>query len=311
MTRTHLRNRILATAVRRALKDIFTLPDPNPASLLAARRKFNRVVRFSPTGSLCPTQPVADGALHGEWLTPNQFSKRIFLYVHGGGFYVGSPASHRPLTQRLAISSQSRVFSLDYRLAPEAPAPAWVNDCTQAYLQLLEKGHAAEHIVMAGDSAGGNIVLASLMQLRDQEHPLPAAAILLAPWTDLTVHLASHERLAHIDAILNHQSMLKLGRWLTQGQEIRSPSLSPYFGDFTGLPPLLFQVSDSEILLDDSKACVQKAERSGTHAELSLWPGMVHVFQLFGLVLPEARAAIAEMTNFADRFCPMTAVRPE
>ncbi len=302
-----LRNRILASTVRQVLKGVFTLPNPDHASLLKARKKFNTVIRLSPSGSLCPTQPVSNHALRGEWLTPDQFGKRIFLYVHGGGFYVGSPESHRPLTQRLARQSRSRVFSLDYRLAPEATAPAWVEDCSLAYLQLLEMGHLAEHIVMAGDSAGGNIVLASLMHLRDHGHPLPAAAILLSPWTDLTVHLASHERLAHIDAMLNHQSMLKLGRWLSQGQDIKNPLLSPYFGDFSNLPPMLFQVSDSEILFDDSKFCVQKANACGSHAELSVWSGMVHVFQLFGLVLPEARAAIDEITDFADRFCPVDA----
>ncbi len=295
-----LRLSLLNQALRHTLQPVFTIEQPSAASLLEARRQFQRLTYLMPCFHRCNIHDSQAPGLNGEWIEPAYYSQRVIFYLHGGGFYVGSPRSHRPLTTALATLSQSRVFCLDYGLAPENRIFDIQEETVTAYKALIASGHLPHQIVFAGDSAGGHLVLTTLLRLRDLQLPQPAAAILLSPWTDLSCSLPSHQRLADKETVLNAEFIHKLGKFLTQGQEIQHPLLSPVNAEFTGLPPLLFHVSDQEILLDDSVFCVEKARSQQVKVELKIWPQMPHVFQVFPLVLPEARRAMEDMVRFMD-----------
>jgi acetyl esterase/lipase len=246
---------------------------------------------------------VMAGGVPGEWIAPaGAADGKAILYFHGGGFRLGSVASHRDLIARIADASGCRVLAIDYRLAPEHRFPAPIEDALAAYQWMRGQGLAPEDIAFAGDSAGGNLVLAAMLCLRERGLELPAAAAMLSPWTDMTASGASYVSRAEADPIHQRAMILALARsYLGEDVDPRQPLASPLFGDLAGLPPLLIQVGDRETVLDDSVRLAERARAAGIAVELQVWDGMIHVFQMFSAELAEARQAIGSLAGFLRR----------
>jgi monoterpene epsilon-lactone hydrolase len=238
----------------------------------------------------------------GEWIEPeapdHPARLRCILYFHGGAYIAMSARTHRAITSRLAAWSGASVFSSDYRLAPEHPFPAALDDALAAYRAVIAAGTPASRIVVAGDSAGGGLALCLLLAAREAGNTLPAAAVLFSPWTDL---VATGNSIADND----EADPLMFGLWV--GRQARHylgetpathPLVSPVYADLTGLPPLLIQVSSTEVLLDDSRRVAENAKRSGVDTTLQIWPGVPHDWQMFATILPEGRAALRDACAF-------------
>ena len=243
---------------------------------------------------------VSAGGVDGEWIAPSGASQdKAILYFHGGGFRLGSVVSHRDLIARIADASGCRALAINYRLAPEHRFPAAPDDALAAYDWLLEHGLKPENIAFAGDSAGGNLVLAAMLRLRERGLPFPVAGVLMSPWTDLAAAGASYVNRADADPIHARPMILALAKnYLGPDGDPRDPLASPLYADLAGLPPLLIQVGDRETVLDDSTMFTEKARAAGVDVELQVWDGMIHVFQMFGAELAEARRAIEAIAGF-------------
>ncbi|MDR5853534.1 alpha/beta hydrolase [Caballeronia sp. LZ062] len=239
-----------------------------------------------------------DVARNGEWLR-SATSRRTILYLHGGGYYFCSPRSHRAITFGLAVRAHANVFSLDYRLAPEHRFPAAVDDAVAAYRALLADA-AAHSIVIAGDSAGGGLALATLLALRDAGDALPAGAVLLSPWTDLTCSGASMRTNEGRDPMFHAAVFPKVAAQYLGSADAKHPYASPLFGEFHGLPPLLIQAADTELLLDDSTRIAEKARAAGVRADLEIWRNVPHIFPIWAPFMPEARQALSHAARFID-----------
>jgi monoterpene epsilon-lactone hydrolase len=248
-------------------------------------------------------QRVSAGGVDGEWIAASDARRdKAVLYFHGGGFRLGSVSSHRELIARISQASGCRVLAINYRLAPEHRFPAPVDDAMAAYRWMLDQGLRPENIVLAGDSAGGNLALAAMLGLRERGMPLPAAAALMSPWTDLAATGASYVSRADADPIHQRPMILALAKnYLGEGGDPRHPLASPLHADLAGLPPLLIQVGDRETVRDDSAMFADKARAAGVDVELQVWDGMIHVFQMFAAELAEGRQAIASIAEFIDR----------
>jgi acetyl esterase/lipase len=223
----------------------------------------------------------------------------MILYLHGGAYALGSINVHRELLARLARATHMRVLAVDYRLAPEHPYPAALEDTAAAYRWALDAGCAPSRIVVAGDSAGGGLALATLAALRDAGAPLPAGTVCLSPWLDLALTGASIRTKASVDPVLSREALERYAG-LYAGEHARThPLISPLYADLRGLPPLLIQVGTDEILLDDAVRGAEKARAAGVRATLDVVEGMFHVFQMVG-VLPETRRALERIAAFVD-----------
>lgn len=252
---------------------------------------------FAPRAAPWPRMPVDAGGVPAEWISPPDLeTDRTIFYVHGGGFRLGSLDSHRDLMQRLALAAQARVLAVDYRLAPEHRAPAAHDDTFDAWRWLARETNG--NAVFAGDSAGGGLAVCAMLRARDEGIPLPRAAFLMSPFTDLAATGASYETHAARDPI--HQRGMILGMakgYLGKGGDPRDPRVSPLFADLTGLPPLCIQCGERETILDDSRVFADRARAAGVHVDLTVFDGMIHVFQMFG-ELPQAHAATADAARF-------------
>jgi epsilon-lactone hydrolase len=237
--------------------------------------------------------------LRGEWLR-SSVSKRTILYLHGGGYYFCSPASHRAISFALAERAQADVFSLDYRLAPEHRFPAAVDDAVAAYRALRAQGIAANSIVIGGDSAGGGLALGALLALRDAGDALPAGAMLFSPWTDLTCGGASMQTNEGRDPMFHAAVFPGVAAQYLGDADTKHPYASPLFADLEGLPPLLIQVGDTELLLDDSTRLADRARIAGVDVDLQIWRNVPHIFQIWTPFMPEARRALADAARFAQ-----------
>ena len=220
----------------------------------------------------------------------------ILLYLHGGGFTLGWTNIHRKMVAHLCLAAHCRAFAVDYRLAPEHPFPAPLDDCLSAYRWLLKQGTNPGDIIIAGDSAGGNLTLASLLSLRDSGEPLPAAAVCLSPVTDL--ERTGDSFWTKKDPTLKAEFVVTTARHYAGNHDLRCPLLSPLYGDLHGLPPLLIHVGSDEILLSDAERLAEKARTAGVDMRLGVWPAMWHVWHFFTPFLPEAREAIAGVADF-------------
>lgn len=220
------------------------------------------------------------------------------LYLHGGGFVSGSPRTHRGIAGRLARGVDAQVIVPDYRLAPEHPFPAALDDAEAAYLALLDSGVAPERLAIAGDSAGGNLIFALMLKLKGRGAPLPAAAVGLSPFADFTGSGESFVVNAASDPLLHVRGFPSVVNAYAPGQDCTNPLLSPIFGDLAGLPPTLIQCGSDEILLDDARRLHVALMQAGVPCDLEVWPRMPHVWQAFASFLPEARRAIARITGF-------------
>jgi acetyl esterase/lipase len=237
--------------------------------------------------------------LQALWLRPDaQRSRGIVLYLHGGAYVQGSINTSRALAARLALASQTSTLSLDYRLAPEHPYPAAVDDAFDVYCELL-KNHPGRPIAITGDSAGGGLSLALTLRIRDAGLPLPAALALLSPWTDLTLSNETHTTLAKLDPFFENKELLQdAALAYGMGHSLKLPCISPQFASFNNFPPALIHVGTLEALLDDSRLLAQKMSEDGTLVELKVYAGMWHVWQVFGGLFKEADQSIAELGLF-------------
>lgn len=222
------------------------------------------------------------------------------LYLHGGGYMMGSLNTHQELMGRISRVTGAGVLGVDYRLAPEHPYPAAVDDALAAYRWLLDQGLASGRVVIAGDSAGGGLTMATLLALRDGGEPLPAGATLFSPWTDLTGSGASVHTRAEADPMIQPAALEATAAHYLGGQSASLPGISPLFGDLSGLPPLLIQVGDAEVLLDDATRLHQAAQDAGVESSLHVFDEAFHVFQAVP-DLPEAAEALDEMATFFSR----------
>lgn len=243
-------------------------------------------------------EPVLAAGVPGFWFTPASPRPRsAILYLHGGGYVMGSVATHRSLIGRLARACGVRCLALDYRLAPEHPFPAGIEDACAAYRWLLSEGIPASGIVIAGDSAGGGLTLGTLVALRDAGERLPAAAVCLSPLADLEQTGESSTRGDIDDPMVSRDGTFVMAEAYLHGSDARDPRASPIHADFKGLPPLRIEVGTREILLDDSKRVAARARAAGVEVELELGEGLTHVWQLHPH-LPESSASIARIGRF-------------
>ena len=253
--------------------------------------------RREPADPAVECRRVEVGDIPGEWvLAPGADPDMRLLYLHGGGYVSGSGAFYLALAAHLSAAAHCAVLLPDYRLAPEHPFPAGLDDCLQAHEWLTVTGPAgpasARATFIAGDSAGGGLTLAALLALRDRHLPLPRAGIALSPFTDLTLSGESIRSEAELDPIMHPRCLPDFVTRYVADSEVRAPLASPVFGDYTGLPPLLIQVGEHEIIRDDSVRVAARARADGVDVTLEVWEGMFHVFQSHEPLLPEGREAI-------------------
>lgn len=222
--------------------------------------------------------------------------RHAILYCHGGGYTSGNLGYSKVLASKLTNVTGYDVLTFEYRLAPEHPYPAAVEDAMSAWDYLMRLGYGARDVVLAGDSAGGNLALVLGHRLREQRRMLPAALLLMSPWTDMTASGPSYTQRADIDPMLTNNYIAAVRAAYARGNDLRSPELSPLFGDFTGFPPTLIQVGTHEILFSDAERLQQAMEQAGCVCRLDVWEDMWHVFQMFPT--RKAAAAMAEMGRF-------------
>ncbi len=276
--------------------------DASHARKLAARRMW--VPRRAPSGwRLRECYRLQDAPLRGEWIERAETSRAepMLLYFHGGGYYFCSPKTHRPLVFALTKRAQMRVFSLDYRLAPEHRFPAALEDALAAYLRLLDDGVRPESIVFGGDSAGGGLALATLVALRDRRAPLPAGAVLFSPWTDLAGTGETLRTNDGLDPMFAGSALGRAAQFYLGDEVATHPYVSPLYADLHGLPPLFIQAGSTEVLLEDSRRLAEKARLAHVLVELEIWPDMPHVWQLYAPFVPESGQALDRATMFLCR----------
>lgn len=246
-------------------------------------------------------EPVLSDEISAEWLHPeNGMPDRAILYVHGGGYVSGSINDHRLIVAKLVKECQVNTLLYNYRLAPEHPYPAAVEDSVAAYRWLLEQGFAPDKIMIVGESAGGGLCLALLLALRDQSIPLPAGAVAISPWTDLACTGESYRSKAKV-CLSPEGSWTVYSKYYAGDADRTTPWLSPLYGDLHGLPPLLIQVGDDEILRDDSIRFAEKAKAAGGNVRLRVEKGMVHCYPLLAPMFPEATQSMNEICAFIQQ----------
>ncbi len=241
---------------------------------------------------------VQAGGVHAEWIEPiGADAHKAILYLHGGGYCLCSLDTHRGLAARLALASGAPVLLIAYRLAPEYPFPAALEDALAAYHWLLGQGLSPANIAIGGDSAGGGLTLACAVSLRDAPTPLPAALVCLSPWTDLTFSGETFRTLAKVDPVLKPGKTPRVD-YYAGAHDPAEALISPLFADLHGLPPLLIHVGTDEILLSDSTRLAEKARLAGVNVSIKIWTDMWHVFQVFAPYVPEAQESIDLIGEF-------------
>jgi monoterpene epsilon-lactone hydrolase len=261
-----------------------------------ARKAFEHSAPPSPVGA--KHRPGSVGGVKGDWVSSGGVPAGTLLYLHGGGYFACSPTTHRAITGALA-NRGFRVFAADYRLAPEHPFPAAVDDALSVYKALLAEGVSPMTLVIAGDSAGGGLVLATLLAAKAAGLPMPSSALLFSPWTDLAATGESLKSNLRRDPMLRGERVFEATGFYVNGADPKNPLISPLYGDLSGLPPLCIQVGDGEVLRDDSVRLADRAKAAGVKVYFKIWKNVPHVWQLFQFFLPEARAAVAEASAFA------------
>jgi acetyl esterase/lipase len=257
--------------------------------------------RYAPPKELV-REPVRAGSVPGEWVSmPGANAHKVVFYLHGGAYVRGSVRTHLNLIAGISKSGGARVLAIDYRLGPEHPFPAAVDDAVAAYHWLLERGIPPGRIVIGGDSAGGGLALAVLLSLRDAGEPLPAGAICLSPWSDLAVEGDSIRTRAAADPMLNRDYLLDMAKMYLGDTDPKHPLASPVYADLRGLPPLLIQVGTAEVLYDDATRVAAHAMAAEVEVTFEPWAEMVHAWHLFAPVLSEGRQAIDRVGAFVRR----------
>ncbi|HMC42802.1 MAG TPA: alpha/beta hydrolase [Acidimicrobiales bacterium] len=271
---------------------------PAPPTLTEQRAQFEAMAELFPLPPEATVEAIDIVGVPAERVSvAGSATDRTILYLHGGGYCIGSPATHREFAARLARTADATVVVVDYRLAPEHPFPAAVDDATAAYRWLLDQGREPSRIVIAGDSAGGGLTVATLVALRDQGLALPAAGVCLSPWVDLTGTGDSMRTKVGVDPLIEEPMLADMAAAYLAGADARTPLASPLYADLAGLPPLLIQVGTAEMLLDDAVRLADRARQAQVDVTLEPFEDLVHVFQIFP-ALPEARDAVDRIGAF-------------
>jgi epsilon-lactone hydrolase len=294
---TSIRARMMNGAYRYGFKPVFT-QDLTPYRLRSTARRLERFFGRPPRGTIITA--VDFGAFVAEEVRTATLPQRTILYVPGGGFVLRTPRIHRALVGRLCRGAGAKALLVFYRLAPENPFPAGLDDCITAYEHLLDTGTSPAEIVIGGDSAGGGLTLSTLLALRERGIPLPAAAFTLSAVTDLRTHRdGTRTSNAVVDPVLSFDISEDWHTAYVGGDEslLSDPLVSPLLGDHAGLPPLLMQASTTEVLLDDTRLLAQRAGRAGVDCTVQLYEGLPHVWHVVR-PLPEARTALGKVSAF-------------
>lgn len=294
-----LRAQLVKKALQNSIKPLLS---PTTSTELQRRvTDFGLQLNLLPLGT-----EITCTDIHGipaEWVTNHRqtSSDTVILYLHGGAYNIGSTKSHRNLTAHLARATGATILLLDYKLAPEFPFPAALTDATDAYQWLLEHGHQPQDIIIAGDSAGGGLALATALSLKDKHIPLPSCLGLISPWVDMTMSGESVKSKAAMDPMIREDWLNVMINNYAVDLPPESPLCSPIFANLDGLPPIHIQVGSDEILLDDALRLAQRAESQGITVNLEIWDEMWHVWHFQAGLVPEANQAIEA---FADLLCP-------
>lgn len=313
--RPGLRATLLNAALRRYVKAPAQRADERGIEISdkmlarGARRTAKALARNERVPSFVTVTPVVvptpGGNMDAEWVYSHRAmdvgnKDHVILYFHGGGYFMCSAATHRPLTSRLAHGARRKVLAINYRQAPEHKFPAWLDDAVAGYRYLLAQGYKPENISLGGDSAGGNLTLITLQQIRTEQLPMPGAAFCISPWADMTGESESLDRNQHSDVMFTGTGVRAISRFHSQTHDPKHPLLSPVFADYTGFPPLLIQASSTEVLRDDSRRVAAKARADGVPVTMEEWHGLPHVFHLFADFIPEAGKAIRTINAFVS-----------
>ena len=287
-----------ARMVRYFSKQVFKRVSPQ-SDILRVRKTFEAMQKKNRVAKGVAVSEAELAGIACEWLIPPGCDNApVLYYLHGGAYLMGSPATHRKMVSHIAKAAGVRALLPDYSLAPEKPFPAGLNDCLAVYRQLLETGVSANGIVISGDSAGGGMSMATMLSLRDAGDPLPAAAVLLSPWLDLTGRGESGITRAEEDPWFRVDDMMDIASMYQPDGDLTNPLVSPVFADANGLPPMLIQVGDHEILLSDSTRLTGNITAAGGEVSLKVWPEMWHVFQFFIGQMPESKRAIIDIGDY-------------
>lgn len=262
------------------------------------RQGIEAMTTMLPVAPDVSREKVDAGGVPAEWIAaPGADRNRVVLYLHGGGYVIGSVQSHAELISRVARAANARALALNYRLAPEHRFPAAVDDAVAAYRWLLAQDVHPSRIVIAGDSAGGGLTLATLIALRDARAPLPAAAVCMSPWVDLEGTGESMTARAELDPMVQKEGLVVMAAHYLGDADAKHPLAAPLHADLSGLPPLLIHVGTAEVLYHDATRFHQKARDAGVNATIEVWDEMIHVFQMFPM-LPEAHSAVDNLGRF-------------
>ena len=294
----------MASAELNKVLELLKSQPRNPDATVAQMRAgMERVSERVARDVVC--EGVRIGDLTAEWIVPPEAaSDRAILYLHGGGYVMGSIATHRATVARIARAAKARALAIEYRLAPEHQFPAAVDDSVAAYNWLLGQGYKPGKIVIAGDSAGGGLTLATLLAIRDAKMPMAAAGVAISPWADLEGTGDSHKTRAHRDPMVGGANLGPMAKNYIGAQDPKHPLASPIHADYRSLPPLLIQVGDAETLLDDSTRVAARAKKDGVNVELEVWDDMIHVWHAFAKILPEGQQAIDKIGKFVLMHTP-------
>jgi acetyl esterase/lipase len=266
---------------------------PPDVSIPESRAMFEQMIADFPPPEGVSSKRVDAGGIAGEWTAAKGASEeQTIFWLHGGGYCIGSINTHRGLMARISAASGARVLAIDYRLAPEHPFPAAVEDAVAAYRWLLSTGVDPAQIIIGGDSAGGGLTVAALVELKEAGEPLPAAAVCISPWTDMALTGESLVSKAEADPMITIDGITRVRDAYVGQADPRAPLASPIYADLSGLPPTLIQVGETEVLLDDSTRLAERAKAAGVDVTLEIWPEMIHVWHFFAEMLPEGQQAI-------------------
>jgi monoterpene epsilon-lactone hydrolase len=272
------------------------------ATVEQQRAGFEQIAAMLPVDADIKREPVTANGVKSEWVSaPGADAGRAILYLHGGGYVIGSINTHRALAGRLSRAAKARVLVIDYRLAPEHPHPAPVEDSVAAYRWMLAQGIKPSRIAVAGDSAGGGLTAATLVAIRDAKLPVPAAGALLSPWVDMEGIGESMTTKDKADPMVHKEGLLNMAKAFLGGQNPRTPLAAPLYADLAGLPPLLIQVGTSETLLSDASRFAERAKKAGVNVTYEPWDNMIHVWQLFAPILDEGQQAIEKIGAFVRK----------
>jgi acetyl esterase/lipase len=273
-----------------------------PSGVNEMRAHLEQMAEAFPVAADIRSEPVDAGTVPAAWVSaPGAAEDRVILYLHGGGYAIGSIDSHRALAGSLSRTARARVLLIGYRLAPEHPFPAAVEDSTAAYRWLLRQGVEPSRIVIAGDSAGGGLTVATLVALRDAKERLPAGGVCISPWLDMEGSGESMTTRAAQDPMIQRGLIEWFASLYVGKGDRRAPLASPLYADLSGLPPLYVLVGTAETLLDDSVRLGERARKAGVQVTLEAWDGMIHVWPAFAAILDEGREAIDKIGEFVRR----------